>query len=87
MPGQDHLIDAVALLRAHVAHGVQAEHEFVELRGIDNDTDYCSLLFAQTRVAAMLVRALATEERRTPDQVINSLAVALLEVQALDDWR
>lgn len=74
--------DAIDLVRARITCRLDAEDELLEARGIDNEVCQRQILFAQTRVAAMLARSLAPHEDRTPEQVLDSLAVAVMEVDA-----
>jgi len=83
MTDHAHLCDAIDLVRARVDGRVDAEAELLEARGMDNEVCQRQILFAQTRVAAMLARSLAAHENRTVEQVLDSLAVAILEVETM----
>ena len=82
MSGHDHIHDAIDLVRARISGRLDAEDELLDARGVDNEVCQRQILFGQTRVAAMLARALAVYEGRTPEQVLDSLAVAVMEVEA-----
>jgi len=81
MSGHDHVHDAIDLVRARLSRRIDAEDELLDARGVDNEVCQRQILFSQTRVAAMLARALAVYEGRTPEQVLDSLAVAVMEVE------
>lgn len=83
MSGHDHIHDAIDLVRARISGRFDAEDELLDARGIDNEVCQRQILFGQTRVAAMLARALAVYEGRTAEQVLDSLAVAVMEVDAI----
>jgi len=85
MSRQDHLHDAIDLVRARVSGRLDAEAVLLANRGLDTEVAHHELLFSQTRVAAMLARSLAIYEGRTVEQVLDSLAVAVLEVEGLAD--
>ena len=83
MSGHDHLHDAIDLVRARVRGHIDAETGLLENRGLDTDIAHHELLLSQTRVAAMLAGSLAIYEGRTVEQVLDSLSVAVLEVERL----
>ena len=62
MNGHDHTHDAIDLVRARLSRRVDAEDELLDARGVDNEVCQRQILFGQTRVAAMLARALAVHE-------------------------
>jgi len=76
----DHLPDGVDLVRARFAGGTEAEAELLQGRGLDNEVCTRQLLFAQTRIAAMLATIVADHEGRTPQSVLDSLTLALMLV-------
>jgi hypothetical protein len=82
MNGRDHIHTAIDLVRARVGGRIHAEAELLDARGVDNDVCRGQILISQTRVAAMLARALATHEGRTIEEVLDSLAVAVMEVES-----
>jgi flagella basal body P-ring formation protein FlgA len=93
MPGHEHLHDAIDLIRVRAGGVFDAEAELLEARGFDNEVCQRQLLFAQTRLATMLARTLAVQEGRTVEAVLDSLAVAVLQVEtefgetvSRDDW-
>lgn len=83
MPAHDHIFDAIDLVWARLGGQIDAEAELIESRDLDNEVCQRQMLFAQTRVAAMLVRSLGIYEGRTPREVLDSLIVAVMEVDAL----
>jgi len=83
MSGHDHIHDAIDLVRARLSRRIDAEDALLNARGVDNEVCQRQILFGQTRVAAMLARALGVHEGRTPEQVLDSLSVAVMEVEAI----
>jgi hypothetical protein len=83
MPGRDHLHAAIDLVRARISGQIDAEVELLEARGMSSEIYHRPILLSQTRVAAMLARALAVHEGRTPEQVLDSLTVAVMEIEAM----
>lgn len=72
----DRMFDALELLRAHVDGRCLSEH--LDSVCLGDEACLRATVIAQTRLARLLVTILAEEERRTPQQVLDSLAVALM---------
>jgi hypothetical protein len=83
MDHSDHLHDAISMLSARLTGGVEAETEFLEVSGFDNEVCLRQLLFAQTRLAAILVMNASAMERRSSQAVLDSLTLAVVQVH---DW-
>jgi len=85
MPGHDHIYDAIDLVRARISDRVDAVAELLDARGINNEVCQRQLMSSQNRLAAMLATALSIHEGRTVEEVLDSLAVAVLEVESAVD--
>lgn len=79
----DLVTDAIDLVRARMTATPGGEAELLVSRGLMNG-DESALLRAQTQVAAMLVRVIAEHEGRSPESVLDSLAVAVIRLRELN---
>jgi hypothetical protein len=85
MPGHDHIHDAIDLVRARISGRADAVAELLDVRGIDNEVCQRQLLTSQNRLATMLATALSIHEGRTVEEVLDSVAVAVMEVESAVD--
>jgi hypothetical protein len=67
--GHDHIHDAIDLVRARTSGQIDAEDSLLVARGIDKEDRQRQMPNSQTRVAAMLARALSLYEGRTIEDV------------------
>ena len=84
MNHSDHLHDAISMLSARLTGGIEAEEDFMQRSGFDNDVCIRRLLFAQTRLATMLVMNASATERRSSQSVLDSLTLAVVQVHDLE---
>ena len=76
--------DAIDLVRARITGPASADAVLLIARGLGQEADGWALVHAQTQVAAMLVRVIAEHEGRSPESVLDSLALAVMRLRELD---